>query len=292
MKARSYSKVNLWLHVQGLRADGFHDIETVFHTISLHDYLNISQSNAGVVTVEMSLPPLSRSELPSPDDNLVSKAARVLAENADSSPGAYINVRKNIPLGAGLAGGSGNAAATLVALNDLWGLGFKRTQLIEIATELGSDVPFMVEGGTVVGRGRGEKLSRLPHSPSLWLVLGISSHELSTPEVYAGWREGGTGPTLDEFRGALATGDPGLIAQQVRNDLEPSAFALRPDLVQAKASMCEAGAVGAFLSGSGPTIVGIARDEEHAHTVARDIDRVFDRVEVARSHPNAVELEV
>lgn len=280
MNARSYAKINLWLRVVGKRADGFHDIETVFHTVSLYDELTLEPSVDGIL-VEME---------PTVDDNLAERAARTLSR--DGSVGARIAIRKNIPLGAGLAGGSGNAAAVLLGLNRLWGAGLDDEALRAIATDLGSDVAFMLEGGTKLGMGRGEQLTGLPQAPSpLWFVLAMFDEGLATADVYGAWRPSEErGGSLDDFRAALDTGEPERIARAVRNDLEAPALDMRPGLADKKERLVAAGALGAFVSGSGPTLVGIARDEAHAVAVADAVRREFDRVEVVRSHPRAVEL--
>lgn len=281
IRARSYSKINLWLRVVDRRTDGYHDIETVFHTVSLHDRLTIEGTSAALeITME-----------PHVEDNLVARAAAALRAHSASDRGARIDIVKSIPLEAGLAGGSGNAAAVLLALDRLWSLHLPRPRLLEIALELGSDVPFMLEGGTMLGAGRGERLA--PLDPvRLWFVLGISNVGLATREVYGRWQPGSVGgSTLDDVRAALSGGGPGRISSVVRNDLEEPALYLRPQLADRKSRLIEAGAMGAFLSGSGPTIVGIARGEEHARGLSEAVRTVFDRVEVVRSYPHAVELE-
>jgi 4-diphosphocytidyl-2-C-methyl-D-erythritol kinase len=279
VKARSYAKVNLWLRVMRKRADGFHEIETVFHSISLHDDLYIERSEQGTeVLMQPAIP-----------DNLAERAARALL--GDRTFGARVAIDKNIPLGAGLAGGSGNAAAVLRTLPIVCDLEVSADEAFGIAAGLGSDVPFMLAGGTVVGRGRGEELERLPSEPELSFVLGISNEPLSTAEVYARWAPSGdAGLDLDTFRDLLAGGDPAAIAGAIRNDLETAALHLRPELADRMSEVEAAGALRAFLSGSGPTIVGIARDEDDARRIAARLTDTFDRVEVVRSHPRAVEL--
>lgn len=272
MRVLSYAKVNLWLRVARKRSDGFHDIETFFHTISLHDELDVRPSDEGI---EVAMTP----EI---DNNLALAAARALAPER----GVRIEIRKNIPLQAGLAGGSGNAAAVLIALRQLWDLDIASDELVEIAARLGSDVPFMLVGGTALGRGRGERLERIPDAPTLWFVLGISDRGLSTAAVYGAWRPEHSGGTeLGVFRDVLIGGDPDDIAGAVRNDLQPAALSLRPELQDRISDMESAGALRAFVSGSGPTIVGIARRREDATSIADRVADAFDRVEVVRSHP-------
>lgn len=294
MKLRSYAKVNLWLRVAGKRDDGFHDIETMFHTVSLHDELSI-EATRGETEIMMTPPPgIAREGLPDWRDNITRKAVNVLHTFAPSTtqPTARIRVRKDIPIAAGLAGGSGNAAAVLRALKQLWGEPISDEDVMTSAAILGSDVPFMLHGGTMIGRGRGEILEPLANPPSLWFVLGISHQPLSTAEVYGHWRPSeGPAPSLDEFRGALETREPTVIALALRNDLEAAACELRPELVPSKQALIAAGALGALVSGSGPTVFGIAIDEQHAQDIAEGVRGDFDRVEVVRSHPRGVEVE-
>lgn len=283
MRVLSFAKVNLWLRVVGKRDDGFHDIETFFHTISLHDEITLEPADELTIAMTSSEPWAKR--MPDADDNIAFKAARLLAERCDAA-GARIEIRKNIPLGAGLAGGSGNAAAVLTALRQLWDVTIDHDELMEIAASLGSDVPFMLVGGTALGRGRGELLERVPNAPSLWFVLGIADRGLSTGEVYGRWRpeHSGTGD-LGTFRDILVSGDPDDVAAAVRNDLEPAALELRPELGARLETMAAAGALRAFISGSGPTVVGLARSQEHAASVAARLSDTFDRVQIVRSHP-------
>ena len=283
MRVLSFAKVNLWLRVVGKREDGFHDIETFFHTISLHDELQLEPSDE--LSIVMNSPEPWAARMPTQEDNIAFRAALLLAERTDA-PGARIEISKNIPLSAGLAGGSGNAAAVLTALRQLWDVAIDHDELMGIAASLGSDVPFMLVGGTALGRGRGDLLERVPDAPSLWFVLGIADRGLSTGEVYERWRpeHSGTGD-LGIFRDILVSGDPDDVAAAVRNDLEPAALELRPELAAQLETMTTAGALKAFISGSGPTVVGLARSQEHAASVAARLSDTFDRVQVVRSHP-------
>jgi 4-diphosphocytidyl-2-C-methyl-D-erythritol kinase len=279
VKLRSFAKINLWLRVAGKRTDGYHEIETVFHSVSLHDEVEVTVPNRGVeVLMDVDV-----------DENLVERAAAELRGARDI--GARIEIRKNIPIAAGLAGGSGNAAATLIALNRLWRLGLSEDELEAIGLRLGSDVPFQLRGGLALGKGRGERLTSLPvQHLALWFVLGISGKGLSTADVYRERHGASDGPSLDDLRFALDVGEPELIAPAIRNDLEVAALHLRPELADSMTKVEDAGALRAFVSGSGPTIVGIARGEDDARRIAARLIPVFDRVDVARSHVCAVEL--
>ncbi|MEA2499427.1 MAG: 4-diphosphocytidyl-2-C-methyl-D-erythritol kinase [Actinomycetota bacterium] len=288
---RANAKVNLWLRIEGRRMDGFHDIETVFQSVGLADELEF----AGVprdVSVEMVYDGLSAEQAPSPDDNLVARAAAALRASADGDPGARVKVTKRIPIGGGLGGGSADAAATLVSLNDLWNVGLSQTELMELASTIGSDTAFCIAGGAAIGEGRGERLTLLDDHPPLALVLGLSRSPLLTGDVYARAEAmPGGGGEVNEMVDALESGDAEAVAALLRNDLEPAAFSLRPELEAKKAELVAAGALGALVSGSGPTVFGLCFDLEDAYLVERRCRDagIFDRVEVAETRPSCVE---
>jgi 4-diphosphocytidyl-2-C-methyl-D-erythritol kinase len=280
------AKVNLHLRVLGRRSDGYHELETVFQSISLADELTFQDAPDGVA-VDMSVPPQGP-EAPPANENLIDKAARAVARRAGVARGVTVSVDKRIPLGAGLGGGSADAAATLVALNELWELGLSQYELTQIGLALGSDVPFCLMGGRAVGTSRGERLRALPAGGELWFVLGISSEPLSTADVYAAWdvlpRDSGAPPappSLGPDRGDA-------VGPLLHNDLERAALVLRPKLADDKRALLEAGALGALVAGSGPTIFGLGRDEAHAAALAAAVSPRFDRVEVTSSSPRGL----
>jgi 4-diphosphocytidyl-2-C-methyl-D-erythritol kinase len=232
-----------------------------------------------------------RGDVPPHDENLAFVAAKTLVDRVGATTGLDIDIAKKIPMGAGLGGGSGNAAGVLVAANELLNAGMDRSALNEVALAVGSDVPFCLLGGTALVTGRGEKLTAMPSPESMCFVVGLSADPLLTREVYSKWDElepvdaiGSATMTM-----ALSSGDPGEIAQLLHNDLEPAAFALRPGLHAKKEAMAAAGALGAGMTGSGPTIFGIASSKEHAKEIAAKVTGSFDRVVIADSAAACVE---
>lgn len=282
---RTNAKLNLYLRVGARRADGFHELETVFHSVSLADELAFERLDRPGVAVNVVGADIAAA------DNLVGRAARLLQERTGSIAGAAIEVRKNIPVGGGLAGGSGNAAATLIGLNELWGSELTDEELMDLALELGSDVPYCLRGGTCRAHGRGEVLTQLVEPPPMWFVLGISNEPLSTREVYEAHELRPEAPPGTELAGALEAADLDAVAAALHNDLEGAAMRLRPELLEKKHAVMGARALGALVSGSGPTIFGLCRNEDHAREVSAGIARTFDRVEVVSSRPAIVERQ-
>ncbi len=289
-RVRTNAKLNLFLGVLGSRPDGFHTIETIFHSVGLADELTFVPSSSSAVEIEVEPSEVEGQLIPAAE-NLIRRAAELLRAGRGPERGVRVSAHKRIPLGAGLAGGSANAAGTLLVLNELWDLGLERQEMLEIAAELGSDVPFCLRGGTALALGRGERIVSVPAPRRLWFVLGLSDEPLITRDVYASWDALGSAPPPSSapMRSAVAQGDAEEIAALLHNDLEPAAFALRPGLKEKKQAVLEAGALGASVSGSGPTVFGLARDEEHALAVASRLQDVFDRVAVAASRPACVE---
>lgn len=264
------AKINLTLSVGPRRSDGFHDLATVFHAVTLYDEVRASAGEGLALT--MSGP--YGDAVPADDSNLAVRAARALARRARVPANVRLDVRKSIPVAAGLAGGSADAAGTLLVCDQLWGLGLPDAALMSIAASLGSDVPFAMTGGTALGGGRGERLRPLSVDGVLHWVLAVADGELSTPEVYA---------RLDELRAdavvpdpavddqvlvALSEGDPVALGRTLHNDMQAAAVALRPSLEQTLAAGRELGSLGGIVCGSGPTCAFLARDAAHAGELA------------------------
>jgi 4-diphosphocytidyl-2-C-methyl-D-erythritol kinase len=291
MRLRTNAKTNLLLRVLGRRPDGYHEIETIFHTLSLADTVSLATTTGDAVDIDMHAEGATGAELPPAADNLVSTAARKLIEAGGRTHGVRIDIVKRIPIGAGLGGGSGNAAGVLEALNEMWGLGLDSGALAELALDIGADVPYCLTGGTALATGRGEKTSALPAPATLWFALGLSDEPLLTRDVYDDFE---THSDPADVRSApmslaLGMGDVTAIAALMHNDLEPPAFRLRPELAELKSKMLDAGALGTVMSGSGPTMVGLARDQQHAISIAVAAERSFDRVVVSSSRPTCIE---
>jgi 4-diphosphocytidyl-2-C-methyl-D-erythritol kinase len=274
-----------------MRPDGYHEIETILHGVSLADEIVIEPLDIDDLEVEFALGPGLDGRLPDPKDNLITAAAGALRAWAGQPPGLRIRVTKNVPIAAGLGGGSANAAGILHVLNDLWRVGLDRESILVEAAKLGSDVPYCIGGGTALATSRGEKLTQLPPVSDLWFVLGVSYEPLLTREVYALWDEiGGEEAQTAPMTLALGSGDVQEIASLLHNDLEQPAFKLRPDLRGKKDVLLEAGALGALLSGSGPTVFGLAWDEAHARDIAGRVEAQFDATLVATSALRCIEV--
>ncbi len=257
------AKVNLELLVGPRRPDGYHSLSSVFQALSLYDDVTVGEADDWGVTVSGSL----ADGVPTDDDNIALRAARLVAERYDGDP-VHVSIRKGIPVAGGMAGGSADAAATLVALDHLWDLGLDREELEAIGAELGSDVPFLVAGGTAMGTGRGELLAPVLARGTYHWVLALAEGGLSTPAVYAECdrlREGTDVPdpvATPALMAALRTGDPHELAPQLVNDLQDAAVSLRPDLGEVLASGMEYGALGGIVSGSGPTVAFLVEGTE------------------------------
>ncbi|MEV0297303.1 4-(cytidine 5'-diphospho)-2-C-methyl-D-erythritol kinase [Nocardia sp. NPDC050710] len=270
---RAPSKVNLHLGVGDLRADGYHDLTTVFQALSLSDDLQISPSAALSVRVAGE----GAAEVPTDRNNLVWKAAVRLAHLAGRAPLVEIAITKGIPVAGGMAGGSADAAAALVGLNELWDIGLSRDELAAVAAELGSDVPFALHGGTALGTGRGERLLPVLSRNTFHWVLALAKGGLSTPAVFAELdrlREIGDPPRLGEpqqLMQALASGDPKQLAPLLGNDLQAAAVSLKPELRRTLRAGVGAGALAGLVSGSGPTCAFLCDSEDAAVAVAAEL---------------------
>jgi 4-diphosphocytidyl-2-C-methyl-D-erythritol kinase len=265
---RASAKVNLVLEVLGKRPDGYHELSTVMQAVDLFDRLTVEA--AATITLETSEP-----ALPTDDRNLVVRAARLLQEAAGIEAGARIVLDKRIPLAAGLGGGSSDAAATLLGLNRLWGLRWRRERLVELAVKLGMDVPFFLGRGRALGTSRGEVLAALPGVGGYALVLVNPGVGLSTQEVYGrvppGWRaeSDGTKRMLDALKKRNVVRVAGALTNHLEHWVEPA----MPVIGRMKAALLAAGALGAAMSGSGPTVFGLARSLDQARQIQRRVNR-------------------
>ena len=251
-------KVNLYLAVGDRRDDGYHELTTVFHAVSLLDEVTVR--NADVLSLEMAGEGVE--SLTTDERNLAWQAAELMAEHVGRAPDVAITIEKSIPVAGGMAGGSADAAAVLVAINSLWELGVPRRDLHALAARLGSDVPFALHGGTALGTGRGEELATVLARNTFHWVLAFADGGLSTPAVFAEidrLRESedrSLPPRLDDAEpvlAALASGDPATLAQLLGNDLQPASLSLDPSLRRTLRAGADAGALAGIVSGSGPT---------------------------------------
>jgi 4-diphosphocytidyl-2-C-methyl-D-erythritol kinase len=271
--ARAPAKVNLALAVGAPGPDGYHALATVFHAVSLVDDVVATATDAGsgpAVDVEGD----GAGDVPDGTDNLAVRAAVAVAERCGVDPDVHLLIRKSIPVAAGLAGGSADAAAALVACDALWSGGLERDELAELALSLGSDVPFALLGGTAVGVGRGERLTPALARGRFEWVFAVADEGLATPTVYAELDRIRRGRVLPEPRvddavmSALRSGRPAALGEALCNDLQAAAVSLRPGLMRVLEAAEEYGALGSVVSGSGPTIALLARDAEHAIDLA------------------------
>jgi 4-diphosphocytidyl-2-C-methyl-D-erythritol kinase len=275
------AKLNLQLAVGPPRADGYHDLVTVFHAVSLFDEVTAEPAGRDGVTVTGE----GADRVPAGRDNLALRAVAALRAAVRDAGRVHVTITKRIPVAAGLAGGSADAAAALLACNELWHGGLAQPRLLEIAAGVGSDVAFALLGGTAVGRGRGERLTPAlaPATQYHW-VLAFADGQLSTPEVYAtldrlraadagrpasARRTGNPRPDLDAaLMSALRSGDARLLGRALSNDLQPAALSLFPSLRKTLAAGLELGALGAVVAGSGPTCVFLAASADRALDLA------------------------
>ena len=260
----SFAKVNLHLRVLGKRDDGFHDIFTVFQTVSLADELSFEPADALELVCD-------DPGVPTDATNLIWRAAKAL--NPDG--GARISLVKRIPMGGGLGGGSSNAATALIGLNRLWQLGLSTMQLASIGAEIGSDVPFFLEGGTAIGVGRGTDVEAIPDMGAPFMVLIAPGAHVSTAAAYADLNaENLTNTDLNRILRVCRSeaGSPDFLRSALINDFEPTVFAKFPEIGRAKQRLTELGASRALMSGSGSSVFGIFDKEETRQTALKALD--------------------
>ena len=275
---RAPAKINLHLGVGPGREDGYHQLATVYQAIGLYDDVTATEAPSWSVTVAVA-GELDATDVPLDGDNIAIRAGRALTEHHGIDLSAQLAITKSIPVAGGLAGGSADAAATLVALDRLWDLQTPDDDLLALAGRLGSDVPFALLGGTAYGTGRGELVEAVADHGQWWWVVVPNGAGLSTAAVYAQYDRLGLGESLrapEGLFGALAEAYPEVLAGELHNDLEPASLDLRPELARTKREILECGAYAALLSGSGPTWLGLAGDADHAREIA---------AELAESHP-------
>jgi 4-diphosphocytidyl-2-C-methyl-D-erythritol kinase len=267
------AKVNLQLSVGPLRQDGYHELATVFHAVSLSDEVKATYAEPGA-GITLTISGEGADHLPVDESNLAYRAAMLLAAHAGIEADVTMHLNKGIPVAGGMAGGSADAAGALVACDALWRLGTDRDDLMDLAAELGSDVPFALHGGTAVGTGRGEKLMSALARGSFHWVFALADGGLSTPAVYGECdrlREGADVPdpyVSDLLMQGLRAGDAVILGKALSNDLQAAAISLRPSLASVLETGDDLGALGGIVSGSGPTCAFLARDHEHALDIA------------------------
>jgi len=260
------AKVNLFLEVLARRPDGYHEINTLMVTVSLYDTLEFKEEASGAIRLHCDQPNLSTGP-----DNLVVRAAALLRARTGCSRGASIALAKRIPLAAGLAGGSADAAAALVGLNEWWGLGLAEAELAALAAELGSDVPFFLAASAAWCTGRGEKVAPLTLGRPLWFLLVCPGVGLSTAEVYRGVQVPQAPLSGAEIRAAAAAGDVAEVGRRLHNRLQEPAERLQAEVARVRARLQELAPAGQLMSGSGSSVFALCRDHDEALRLAREL---------------------
>lgn len=283
VRVRVPGKVNLALRVGDTTPDGYHELGTIFQAVSLSDEIVAEPMPAG--EFKLAFQGEGSAFLPVDDTNLAMRAAKLVASHFDvADAGCSLTIRKRIPVAGGMAGGSADAAGTLLACNELWGVGASREELRVLAAQLGSDVPFLLVGGTVHGTGRGEVLEPMVALGTYHWVFALSHGGLSTPSVFREYdrlfppRPTELPPALVE---ALETGDVAAVGANLINDLQDAALSLQPNLHHTLQLGLEAGALGAIVSGSGPTCAFLTASDEDAEELSETL-AVFSGVRAVR----------
>ena len=274
--AKAPGKINPLLRVGPPRADGYHDLLTCFVAVNIFETVTVWPADEFQVTIQGDA---HVDEVPLDGNNLVMKAAQAIGRVSGVVDPVAIHIDKQIPVGGGMAGGSADAAATLLALDELWQTKLSTETLIALAAELGSDVPFLLEGGASVGRGRGEILEPV-ESQQLWWVVIPQAAQLSTPAMYQRLDVLRSDKTVSlpdqvskEFLDALYEGDATRLGPLLHNDMQRSALDALPSLEKVLEVGVQAGAEGVLVSGSGPTVVWLARNKDHAQVLVEQATR-------------------
>ena len=258
---KAYAKVNLSLDVTGKRDDGYHDLKTVMQTVDLYDTLTFRKTGTGTITLSS-----TSAQVPAGDDNLIVRACRLMRDAYGITEGVDIDLVKEVPVQAGLGGGSADAACTLRAMNDLFSLGLSRETLCDLGVKLGADVPFLVHGGTCLCEGIGERLTPVAAPPACTVLIAKPSAGISTAEAYAtlDLKPIEHHPDTDALLSALENGNLRLLCGAMNNVFEPVAVRRVPEIRDLILAMQDYGASRAMMSGSGPSVFGIFADENEA----------------------------
>lgn len=257
---KAYAKINLGLDVVGRLENGYHEVRMVMQTVGIYDELSFEKVESGIIVTTDS------GELPTDENNLIYKAAKLMIETYGISEGVHIHLQKNIPIAAGMAGGSTDAAATMKGINRLFDLGCGLKELMQLGVRIGADVPYCIMGGTALAEGIGEKLTALPPAPECFLLVAKPDINVSTKYVYEHLdAEGVTEhPDIDGMVNAIEEGSLQGILNRMGNVLETVTVKAHPVIDTIKNRMVELGAAGSMMSGSGPTVFGIFLEEAKA----------------------------
>ncbi|HDR7795025.1 TPA: 4-(cytidine 5'-diphospho)-2-C-methyl-D-erythritol kinase [Bacillus luti] len=272
------AKINLSLDVLGKRQDGYHEVKMIMTTIDLADRLELTELAEDRIEI------LSHNRyVPDDQRNLAYQAAKLLKEKFNVNKGVSITIEKTIPVAAGLAGGSSDAAATLRGLNKLWNLGLTIDELAELGAEIGSDVSFCVYGGTAIATGRGERIEHIKTPPSCWVILAKPHIGVSTADVYGNLKLNRvTHPNVEKMVDVINAGDYKGICDTVGNVLEDVTFKMHPEVARIKAQMKRFGADAVLMSGSGPTVFGLVHHDSRMHRIYNGLKGFCEQVYAVR----------
>ncbi len=265
----SYAKVNITLDVERKREDGYHDVKMIMQSVSLCDRITIKKSDIIKITTNLKFLPVN-------EKNIAYKAAALFMDKIGATGGAEIDIYKRIPVSAGLAGGSSNAAAVLVGLNKLYGNPFSKEELLDLGGQLGSDVPFCIMGGTALSEGRGEILTPLPEiSRNTFILIAKPPVHVSTASVYGGLNASKITERPDTAGciSAIENGDTRGIAMRMYNVLETVTAGEHPVINELKLKMIQLGALGSVMSGSGPSVIGIFANKTDAFNAKKELSK-------------------
>ncbi|UXV32124.1 4-(cytidine 5'-diphospho)-2-C-methyl-D-erythritol kinase [Mammaliicoccus sciuri] len=272
------AKINLTLDTLYKREDGYHEVEMIMTTIDLNDRLTFECRDDGEIIIDV-----EHNFVPSDHRNLAYKAAKLMQDRYNIEKGVKISLEKSIPISAGLAGGSSDAAATFRGLNELWGINESLETLSELASEIGSDISFCIYGKTALCQGRGEKITHLPKSPSAWVVIAKPDIGVSTPEIYGALDlENKEEVQTQACLKAIENNDYAAMCQSLGNSLEKVTMQLYPEVEKLKNTMSNTGVDAALMSGSGPTIYGFVQKERQAKQVYNALMGCCNDVYIAR----------
>lgn len=257
---KAYAKINLGLDVVQELPNGYHEVRMIMQTVGIYDELTLEKTDAGIYLTTDS------GELPTDENNLIYRAARLMQQTYQIEDGVRIHLRKTIPVAAGMAGGSTDAAATMKGMNNLFGLGLSVPELMDLSVRIGADVPYCILGGTALAEGIGEKLTSLPAAPSCHVLIAKPDISVSTKYVYGHLDSAGIQhhPDIGGMVSAIRAGSLPGILERLENVLEAVTIPLHPVIADLKKRMLELGAAGSLMSGSGPTVFGIFTDREKA----------------------------
>ncbi|HZW82558.1 MAG TPA: 4-(cytidine 5'-diphospho)-2-C-methyl-D-erythritol kinase [Candidatus Deferrimicrobium sp.] len=276
----AHAKVNFTLDVLGRRPDGYHEVEMVMQTLELADSVVLKQSEEGITLTT------TATTVPTGPGNLAWKAAKLMFDKFDLAGGVAISLEKHIPVSAGLAGGSADAAAVIRGINRLWGLGQSIEQLCALGAKIGSDIPFCIIEGTAIARGRGEVIEKISPCPKIWVILVKPHIGVSTAEVYGKFSmdKVEVRPETTRVIEAINQADSCTVAQLLCNVLESVTVKLVPEVALIKDKLIKAGVINSLMSGSGPTVFGIARDRAQAEAIAKEFDQANYTVVVTQTY--------